>query len=200
MTSLFERLPENLFGPLAAPSKAFYWDLLLRLYDHYFGPESSPPDGYGYLQRTITSEIERFRMFARAGLTEVALRLHDDPMDALQIIGFGRYAAPLSTLELAGIEPDYVQGTNLHHALHLAGRHLRRHPDGESVVLVVTDGEPTAHLEPDGSPHFSYPPDPETVHDCPRIHTKNPVNINTCAIRETAEAKVVGRHGVMLAI
>ncbi len=60
LTSLFERLPENLFGPLAAPSKAFYWDLLLRLYDHYFGPESSPPDGYGYLQRTITSEIERF--------------------------------------------------------------------------------------------------------------------------------------------
>jgi hypothetical protein len=35
----------------------------------------------------LDREIERFRMFARAGLTEVALRLHDDPMDALQIIG-----------------------------------------------------------------------------------------------------------------
>lgn len=38
----------------------FYWDLLLRLHDCYFGPESTPPDGYGYLQRTITLEIERF--------------------------------------------------------------------------------------------------------------------------------------------
>lgn len=35
----------------------------------------------------LDREIERFRMFARAGLTEVALRLHDDPMEALQIIG-----------------------------------------------------------------------------------------------------------------
>ena len=41
-----------------------------------------------------------------------------------------------------------VQGTNLQHALMLAGRHLRRHPDAEPVVLVVTDGEPTAHLQP----------------------------------------------------
>ena len=39
-----------------------------------------------------------------------------------------------------------VQGTNLQHALQLAGRHLRRHPGAEPVVLVVTDGEPTAHL------------------------------------------------------
>ncbi len=39
-----------------------------------------------------------------------------------------------------------MQGTNLQHALRLAGRHLRRHPESEPVVLVVTDGEPTAHL------------------------------------------------------
>ena len=43
-----------------------------------------------------------------------------------------------------------VQGTNLQHALMLARRHLDRHPDGEPVVLVVTDGEPTAHLRRDG--------------------------------------------------
>jgi len=85
------------------------------------------------------------------------------PQDALQIIGFGRHAAPLSVAELATIEPDFVQGTNLHHALHLAGRHLRRHPDGESVVLVVTDGEPTAHLGPGGQAMFSWPPTRETI-------------------------------------
>ena len=50
------------------------------------------------------------------------------PQDSLQIIGFGRYAMSLSQGELAAIEPDMVQGTNLQHALKLAGRHLRRHP------------------------------------------------------------------------
>ncbi len=35
----------------------------------------------------LDREIERFRLFGKAGLTEIALRLHDDPMDALKIIG-----------------------------------------------------------------------------------------------------------------
>ncbi|GLH95815.1 vWA domain-containing protein [Phytohabitans aurantiacus] len=85
------------------------------------------------------------------------------PQDALQIIGFGRYAMPLSPTELAAVEPDYVQGTNLHHALKLAGRHLRKHSGSEPVVLVVTDGEPTAHLEADGEAVFFWPPLRETV-------------------------------------
>ncbi|MBV8928515.1 MAG: VWA domain-containing protein, partial [Mycobacteriaceae bacterium] len=67
--------------------------------------------------------------------------------DALQIIAFGRYARTVSAAELTGLEGVYEQGTNLHHALALAGRHLRRHPTAQPVVLVVTDGEPTAHLE-----------------------------------------------------
>jgi len=63
----------------------------------------------------------------------------------------------------------YEQGTNLHHALALAGRHLRRHPNAQPVLLVVTDGEPTAHLEDvDGSGRgsavfFDYPPHPRTI-------------------------------------
>ena len=56
-----------------------------------------------------------------------------------------------------------MQGTNLQHALMLAGRFLDKHPDAEPVVLVVTDGEPTAHLLRDGRSWFSWPPDPETV-------------------------------------
>lgn len=67
--------------------------------------------------------------------------------DALQIIAFGRYARTVTAAELTGLEGVYEQGTNLHHALALAGRHLRRHPNALPVVLVVTDGEPTAHLE-----------------------------------------------------
>ncbi|HEV7898403.1 MAG TPA: hypothetical protein VGP31_11225 [Planosporangium sp.] len=85
------------------------------------------------------------------------------PQDALQIVGFGRYAMQLSQAELAAIEPDLVQGTNLQHALRLAGRHLRRHPESEPVVLVVTDGEPTAHLLDDGEAVFSWPTVRETV-------------------------------------
>ena len=85
------------------------------------------------------------------------------PQDSLQIIGFGRYAMSLSQGELAAIEPEMVQGTNLQHALKLAGRHLRRHPGAEPVVLVVTDGEPTAHLEDDGQAYFNWPTLPETV-------------------------------------
>jgi uncharacterized protein with von Willebrand factor type A (vWA) domain len=85
------------------------------------------------------------------------------PQDALQIIGFGRYAMPLSQLELAAVEPDLVQGTNLQHALKLAGRHLRRHPESEPVIMVVTDGEPTAHLLDDGEAVFAWPTTPETV-------------------------------------
>ncbi|HME49573.1 VWA domain-containing protein [Mycobacterium sp.] len=93
--------------------------------------------------------------------------------DALQIIAFGRYARTMTAAELTGLEGVYEQGTNLHHALALAGRHLRRHPSAQPVVLVVTDGEPTAHLEggisygePGSEPaqvFFDYPPHPRTI-------------------------------------
>ena len=84
------------------------------------------------------------------------------PQDALQIIGFGRYAMPLTEAELAAVEADMIQGTNLQHALKLAGRHVRRHPGAEPVVLVVTDGEPTAHLD-DGEAVFRWPSTPYTI-------------------------------------
>ncbi|MEU6740628.1 vWA domain-containing protein [Streptosporangium sandarakinum] len=85
------------------------------------------------------------------------------PQDSVQIIGFSNYARVLAPDELAGLEWDMVQGTNLHHALLIAGRHLDRHPDFEPVVLVVTDGEPTAHLRRNGSAAFEWPPTSETL-------------------------------------
>jgi len=83
--------------------------------------------------------------------------------DALQLITFGRYAGVVELPQLIGMEGTWEQGTNAHHALLLAGRHLRRHPDAQPVVLMVTDGEPTAHLEPDGTAEFDYPPRPATL-------------------------------------
>ncbi|MFL6149755.1 MAG: vWA domain-containing protein [Pseudonocardiaceae bacterium] len=83
--------------------------------------------------------------------------------DALELITFGRQAQRVDIAQLTGLTGVWEQGTNLHHALLLAGRHLRRHPDAAQVLLVVTDGEPTAHLEPDGEAVFSYPPLPQTL-------------------------------------
>jgi uncharacterized protein with von Willebrand factor type A (vWA) domain len=85
------------------------------------------------------------------------------PQDSVQVIGFSKHARVLHPAELPGLSWDMVQGTNLQHALMLAGRHLARHPDAEPVVLVVTDGEPTAHLLADGSAFFDWPTHPETV-------------------------------------
>ncbi|MBV9011030.1 MAG: VWA domain-containing protein [Pseudonocardiales bacterium] len=83
--------------------------------------------------------------------------------DTLELITFGRHARRVDIAHLTGLTGVWEQGTNLHHALLLAGRHLRRHPDAARVLLVVTDGEPTAHLEPSGEAVFSYPPQPRTL-------------------------------------
>ena len=85
------------------------------------------------------------------------------PQDTIHIVGFSDYARELRPADLAGLSWDMVQGTNLQHALMIAGRRLARHPDSEHVVLVITDGEPTAHLMRNGEPFFAWPPVPETV-------------------------------------
>jgi uncharacterized protein with von Willebrand factor type A (vWA) domain len=83
--------------------------------------------------------------------------------DALQLIAFGRHARSVELPELVAMDGTWEQGTNLHHGLLLAGRHFRKHSDANPVLLVVTDGEPTAHLEPDGEAIFDYPPTPRTL-------------------------------------
>jgi uncharacterized protein with von Willebrand factor type A (vWA) domain len=103
-----------------------------------------------------------------AAAKQTALALHSlvttkYPQDAIEIIGFSDYAQVLQIEQLAGLDAQRVQGTNLQHALVLAGRHLGKHPDAEPVVLVVTDGEPTAHLSRDGYAEFCWPPLPETL-------------------------------------
>jgi uncharacterized protein with von Willebrand factor type A (vWA) domain len=85
------------------------------------------------------------------------------PQDAIELIGFSRYARVLRAADLPSLSWDMVQGTNLQHALLLASRHLARHPDAEPVVMVVTDGEPTAHLMANGSAWFDWPTHPETT-------------------------------------
>ena len=83
--------------------------------------------------------------------------------DDLQLIGFGRHAEVMEIEQLTALDAMWDKGTNLHHALLLANRHFRKHPNAQPVLLIVTDGEPTSHLEPDGEVYFSYPPHPLTV-------------------------------------
>ena len=99
---------------------------------------------------------------------QTALALHTlvaskYPQDAIQIVGFSNYARELRPTELAALDWDMVQGTNLHHALLIAGRHLERHPEHDPIILVITDGEPTAHLLRDGRSAFDWPPSRETL-------------------------------------
>ncbi|WP_010541142.1 vWA domain-containing protein [Dietzia alimentaria] len=83
--------------------------------------------------------------------------------DTLQLISFGRLAQTRTIENLLSLDARYEAGTNLHHALLLAGRFFREHPTMQPVLLIVTDGEPTAHLLGGGEPWFAYPPDPETL-------------------------------------
>ena len=83
--------------------------------------------------------------------------------DHLQLIGFGRHAQLLDVAGLTALDVIWDKGTNLHHALLLANRHFRKHPNEQPVLLIVTDGEPTAHLDPAGRLRFAYPPAPATI-------------------------------------
>lgn len=83
--------------------------------------------------------------------------------DHLQLIAFARHAQVMDIEELTALDAVWDKGTNLQHALLLANRHFRKHPGEQPVMLIVTDGEPTAHLLGNGEAWFSYPPHPLTI-------------------------------------
>ena len=84
------------------------------------------------------------------------------PRDFVAVVGFGETAQELKVEDIPALTIDYAYGTNLQHALALS-RHLMRHERGERQIVVVTDGEPTAHLTATGEPFFAWPPVQETL-------------------------------------
>jgi uncharacterized protein with von Willebrand factor type A (vWA) domain len=82
--------------------------------------------------------------------------------DTLYLIGFSDFARRLEPEDLTVAGWERVYGTNMQHAFNLAGRLLARHPRASRQVVMVTDGEPTAHLEGE-EVFFSWPPVPETI-------------------------------------
>ena len=99
---------------------------------------------------------------------KVALALHSlikmqYPKDSLHVIGFAEYASELRHEDIPSSSwGSYYPGTNMHHALMIARRLLSRSRHGQRQVLMVTDGEPTAHLEQNLA-YFNYPPTWRTI-------------------------------------
>ncbi len=118
---------------------------------------------------------------------KVAMALHNlissaYPRDSLYVVGFSAYAKEIKAHDLPYLQyDDYLLGTNMQHALILAEKLLAKHQQGTKQVIMITDGEPTAHLE-NGRPIFAYPPTPTTINKTLRAvrscTTKN-ITINT---------------------
>jgi uncharacterized protein with von Willebrand factor type A (vWA) domain len=84
------------------------------------------------------------------------------PEDRFYVVGFSDYARQLQPRDLIATGWERVYGTNMQHALMMARRLLCAHPGAERQVIMVTDGEPTAHLEGDAAV-FAWPPEPKTL-------------------------------------
>ena len=112
--------------------------------------------------------------------------------DSLYIIGFSAYARELKATELPFVHWDEsVLGTNMHHGLMIAEKLLAKHTQGTRQVLMISDGEPTAHLE-SGRSYFAYPPSPitirETLREVQRC-TKKGITINTFMLDRSPHLK-----------
>ncbi len=98
---------------------------------------------------------------------KVAMALHSliatqFPRDYLGLVGFSEVARELKPEQLPEVSWDFVYGTNMQHALVLSRRMLAKET-GTKQIIMITDGEPTAHIMEDGEVFFSYPPVRETV-------------------------------------
>ena len=123
---------------------------------------------------------------------KVAMALHSlissrFPRDYLGLVGFSEVARVIEPRDLPEVSWDYVYGTNMQHGFQLARRMLARE-HGTKQIIMITDGEPTAHLTASGQPLFHYPPIQETVdatlHEVLRA-TREGIRINTFMLDAT---------------
>ena len=123
---------------------------------------------------------------------KVAMALHSlissrFPRDYLGLVGFSEVARVIEPRELPEVSWDYVYGTNMQHGFQLARKLLARE-HGTKQIIMITDGEPTAHITEAGVPLFNYPPTQETVdatlHEVLRA-TREGIRINTFMLDAT---------------
>ena len=98
---------------------------------------------------------------------KVAMALHalitsQFPRDYMGIVGFSETAYVLTAAQLPEVSWDFAYGTNMHHGFTLARQMLARQ-SGTKQIIMITDGEPTAHVTPRGDVFFNYPPVQETI-------------------------------------
>jgi len=117
---------------------------------------------------------------------KVAMALHSlistqFPRDYLGLVGFSEIARDLTPEQLPEVSWDFVYGTNMQHGFQIARRKLSRQT-GTKQIIMITDGEPTAHIRENGEVFFNYPPVRETVDatltEVARC-TKDGIRINT---------------------
>ncbi len=117
----------------------------------------------------------------------VAMALHTlihtkYPRDRLYVVGFAYYARQIKPEAIATLSPyEFEYGTNLQHALMIARQLLGRRSGGNKEIVVITDGEPTAHIS-NGQVEFAYPPTIRTMQSTLREvgrATKEGIVINT---------------------
>ncbi|MGH9023431.1 MAG: vWA domain-containing protein, partial [Acidimicrobiia bacterium] len=130
---------------------------------------------------------DRFLPAKKVALALTTLVSSRFPTDYLGLVGFSDFAREIRPDELPGLSWDFVYGTNLEHALRLA-RRLLAGQGGTRQILLVTDGEPTAHIEAGGKVFFSYPPEPRTIQltlaEVTRV-TREGIRINTFMLDPT---------------
>jgi uncharacterized protein with von Willebrand factor type A (vWA) domain len=127
---------------------------------------------------------------------KVAVALHalitsQFPRDFLAIVGFSEVARELKAAQLPEVSWDFVYGTNMQHGFLLA-RQLLSKQTGTKQIIMITDGEPTAHIQDDGEVFFSYPPVQETIDatfkEVLRL-TRDGIKINTFMLDATSYLK-----------
>ena len=126
--------------------------------------------------------FNNFQAAKKVTLALMALIRSQYPRDTLHVVGFSDYAREIKEEDLAKVSWNaWVSGTNLHHALMLSRKMLSREKGGTRQIIVITDGEPTAHLEGDRA-FFSYPPsyrtEQETLKEVRRCSQEG-IQINT---------------------
>jgi uncharacterized protein with von Willebrand factor type A (vWA) domain len=124
----------------------------------------------------------------RAALALDTLIRSKYPRDMLELIGFSATAEPLTVQDLPTLEwNEYNIGTNLQHALQLGREKLARERGRHRQMIVITDGEPTAHLV-NGEVHFDYPPTRETFEETLKEVvrcTRDDIRINTFLLEQS---------------
>jgi uncharacterized protein with von Willebrand factor type A (vWA) domain len=123
---------------------------------------------------------------------KVAMALHhlissQFPRDYLGLVGFSETARAITAAQLPEVSWDFVYGTNMHHGFTLA-RQLLSKQTGTKQIIMITDGEPTAHITPQGDVYFNYPPVRETIEATLREVvrcTRDQIRINTFVLDAT---------------